>query len=607
MFKTVNTRLLFLLCFVISVGVFTACKKDKDASSSKVELFSFGPTGAKHGDTLRFIGNNLNKVTAIELTGAKVEQSAFIQQNTELITIIVPKETQQGFVTLKTPSGDIVTKTKLNLNVPVKITTMTAQARPGENITITGDYLNWVNRITFEKNKVVDTFVSKSLNQLVVKVPADAQTGKLMLSTGGTEPMEIITDSVLKVTLPSITALSPNPVKHQANLTITGTNLDLAKQILFTGVKKPVTTFVSQSATQIVVKVPDSSTKGKITLVAASGVTVQSTDDLTLVLPATTSLSPNPIYAGADLTIMGTNLDLVSAISFTGVKTAVKTFVSQSPTQLVVKVPDSTTKGKLTFSIINAAVTSQSSDDLTIILPSITSLSPNPIDIGADLTITGTDLDLVSAISFPGVSAPVTTFVSQSATQIVVKVPVGTAKGKLTFSVVKSAATVQSGTELTINGGPAEVPFKLVVYDDAINSGWQIWNGWGNTNDPANTERVKSGTKAIKITYSDAYGGFQLHPNNTFPLPNPTYTTLRLSIYAGANATATSRVAVYAKDATDPTDAQTKILTLVPGTYTTYEIPLTAFTNNPAKINELVIKNYGTANIVIYVDEIGFY
>jgi hypothetical protein len=376
MIKLTNTRLLTLLSFVLSIGVFTACKKDdNNTTSDKIQLLSFGPTGAKHGDTLTFYGSNLNKVTAIQFTGtgaaATVNQSDFKSQTADRILLLVPSAAEKGFVTLKTPEGDIVTKTQLNLGVTPTLSSMTLQARPGENITLTGNYLNWVKSVTFNKDKTVQTFVSKTINQLVVTVPADAQTGPLVIAYGGTDSMNVETKDTLKVTLPLITAVAPNPVKHGTNLTITGTNLDLAKQVLFNGVTAPSTTFVSQSATQLVVVVPGSTTKGKVTLAAASGVKTVSTMDLDVALPAITNMTPNPVDTLTNVTITGTNLDLVSYASFIGVTNSVTTFVSQSPTQLVIRVPGGAISGKLTLGVKNSTLSVKSTNDLSIIGSSV--------------------------------------------------------------------------------------------------------------------------------------------------------------------------------------------------------------------------------------------
>src|SRR5687767_3646288 len=162
MTRIINIKLLSLLCLILSAGLFTACEKD-EAPSTAVELLSFGPTGAKHGDTIRFIGNNLDKVTAIELTGATVQQSAFIKQTKEEIHIKVPVETVRGFVKLKTPDGDISSKSMLNLGVEATVASISPkETRPGTDVTITGDYLNWVSRVTFARDKSVTSFVSQS-------------------------------------------------------------------------------------------------------------------------------------------------------------------------------------------------------------------------------------------------------------------------------------------------------------------------------------------------------------------------------------------------------------------------------------------------------------
>jgi hypothetical protein len=55
-----------------------------------------------------------------------------------------------------------------------------------------------------------------------------------------------------------------------------------------------------------------------------------------------------------------------------------------------------------------------------------------------------------------------------------------------------------------------------------------------------------------------------------------------------------------------PGDPPKKELVLVPGAYTTYDIKLSDL-GNPESVNELVLQNFGTANITIFVDDLGFF
>src|ERR1041384_2328469 len=124
MIKTLNKTLLSFTCLLISVAALVSCDKDKkDAQSDKIVLLSFGPTGTKHGDTLSFIGINLDKVTSIKFTGinAVVDKAAFKLQRSDLILVIVPQSAVKGYVTLTTPQGDIVTKTQVNFGVTITV------------------------------------------------------------------------------------------------------------------------------------------------------------------------------------------------------------------------------------------------------------------------------------------------------------------------------------------------------------------------------------------------------------------------------------------------------------------------------------------------------
>ncbi|GGG84713.1 hypothetical protein GCM10007415_17460 [Parapedobacter pyrenivorans] len=327
---------------------FVSCKKT-EAPSTTVELLSFGPAGATHGEQIRFIGNNLDKVTAIDLTGASVASSAFIEQTTELIVITVPIDAEHGPVTLKTPTGDIVSKSPLNLEVPVEISSITETVKPGATITIVGEYLNWISAVTFEGGAIMETFESQSRTELVVRVPLEAKTGPLVFSCGGTEPIELESEEPLTVILPTISALTPIPVRHGSELTITGSDLDLVEGVTFTGLDEAVTEFVSQSETQLVITVPNGANNGNIAVMSFSGVSVASEEALAVVLPTVTAFNPNPVARGAELTIVGTELNLVKGVLFKGTDNAITEFIKQSDTELVLAVPETTNKGTVTL------------------------------------------------------------------------------------------------------------------------------------------------------------------------------------------------------------------------------------------------------------------
>ena len=607
MIKLTSFRLLALMLFTLSVGIVISCdKNDDEVTSDKIQLLSFGPTGARHGDTIKFIGTNLNKVTAIHFTGtnAIVNQADFKSQTADIILLLVPPSAEKGYVTLKTPEGDIVSKTQFNLDVLISITSMTAQARPGTNITINGNYLNWVDRVTFNRDKLVQTFVTKTINQLVVRVPDDAETGPLIIHYSGTDSADVQTADTLKVTLPVTVSMSPSPVKPLTNVTITGTDLDLAKKVIFTGVSTPVTTFVSQSATQLVVRVPETAKKGRLTLEALSGVQTVSTADLDIVLPVITSFAPGQINLATNLTITGTDLDLVKKVIFTGVAAPVTTFSTQTLTQLVLAVPAGARDGKIKLEAASTVQTT-SAGDLDVILPSVTTMSPNPVFPATPLTITGTRLDMVTSVAFENAPA-VTSFVSQSASQIVVTVPNGVLSGKITLGLSNPTDTVKSLESLGISGGVPPPTIALPIYDDAVTSNWTgtggwVGGGWGGTANYNNTSTVRAGTKSIRIDYTGQWGApVQLGAGN---VNISAYTTFKISIY-GAPGTAGKKVNI----GINGVDAYT--ITVVEGSWTDYVIPISSLTASNT-ITEILVKeftNAGAAGAVftIYVDAMGF-
>jgi major membrane immunogen (membrane-anchored lipoprotein) len=101
MMKKIFTRRVFaIVCLLAAMGIITSCEKEDTSKTSAIELLSFGPAGVKHGEDISLIGNNLDKVTAVEFTGATVSKEQFKQQSSELIVLTVPSEAVRGKVIL---------------------------------------------------------------------------------------------------------------------------------------------------------------------------------------------------------------------------------------------------------------------------------------------------------------------------------------------------------------------------------------------------------------------------------------------------------------------------------------------------------------------------
>ncbi|WP_205503646.1 IPT/TIG domain-containing protein [Rufibacter psychrotolerans] len=671
-------RLALLALLVFSIGFLSSCGDDDENSPNggQVELLSFGPTGAKHGEEIRFIGHNLNKVESIQFQGATVAKAQFIEHTSELIRLTVPEEAMEGMVTLKVSGGDdVVSKTVLSFNVPITITNVTAEARPGATITITGTKLTWVDSVGFG-NETVKQFINQTPTQIQLQVPANAKTGKLIIYGGGEDPTFLETENELIVTLPTVTSLSPAAIRHDEVLTINGANLDLVGQVRFPGGSN-VVTFESQSATAITLKVPTNATNGALTLVTKgsmvevkptqtitvtlpviSGITtvrhnqnttitgtdldkikeltfpgdfrvaranfvsqsetqivvavpamagpgalgyktmhdftVASAGNFNVLLPSVSSYSPAVVAPNGTLTINGTNLDLIQDITFGGMTTKVATFLNQNATRLQVTVPTTAKTGALKFTLASGYVVE--APEVSVVMPTVSSITPTPVAPGSYLTINGSNLNLVKSVKFTGNSV-VTNFLTQSENQIILMVPTGARTGKLIL-VTHTNTEIETTQEATV--GAAAPTISEYIYDDALASGWAKWNGYNGVDvqDLDNATNVKRGSKSFKITFSGASGTIQLKPNS----PNFANGFTHIVLYV--KGTANTRAAIQFKLGNGSFTGE-QAFDLVEGEYTVVQIPLSNFGNISSGVDEFLIKNQGTIPNTFYIDDLG--
>ena len=293
-------------------------------------------------------------------------------------------------------------------------------------------------------------FTVQSDTQLQLTVPAGAQTGRIELAAPGRTVLSANDFTVSLV--PTLTSVSPSTVLPGARVTLNGTNLDRVTQVRINSTVLPI---VTQSVSVITVDVPAATPSGPLTLVEASGTRLQA-QRLTVVAAMTvTSFSPASIVTGRTLTINGTGLNRAMTVAFASGATA-PVATRTGSTRITVTVPDAATSGVVRVRG-NAADEVASAAPLTVI-PAIRVNSTTVYRVaspGSSVTITGTGLTEVTAVTVQGVAAAI---VSQAATQLVFTVPSGTACGAISLrsasqpSVLGGSVIVGAGCTATLAG-----------------------------------------------------------------------------------------------------------------------------------------------------------
>ncbi len=143
---------------------------------------------------------------------------------------------------------------------------------------------------------------------------------------------------------------------------------------------------------------------------------------------------------------------------------------------------------------------------------------------------------------------------------------------------------------------PTSTAADLVVYADALASGWQDWGSWNTTVDYSNSTPVHGGTASIAATYTGAWGGLYLHANS---VSLSGYDTLRFWLHGGSAGGQHISVSLNYND-------NVYEVTAVAGTWQKVEIPL-AELGSPATVSDLVWQDgIGGAQPTFYLDDIVF-
>lgn len=396
-----------MMCLMLfSCLTFTACDNgdDEDTNQYKggISLNVFGPSPVSRGGVLRFLGSGMDKVTAVVIPGCDDITDIEVVSDTE-IRVTVPQTAQPGLVVLKTPKGDITTKTELTFTEPIALEAFApAEVKPGSELTITGEYLNLIKEVIFADEVTVpaDEFVSQSRQEIKVIVPDSAQTGKFILSDGAEIPNWIYSEGELEVTLPSVEApLDLVDKKPGDVIRVSGKNFDLVKKVQMpNGDEVEFTMTASSEGDELTFTLPDNVSDGEVTVLPASDVKVV-VATVVVATPSNVVAVPAVNLRGGDMiTLKGTNMDLVTDVTFPGVEEAVG-LESQNSTEIKVLMPAAAISGDLQLNTNSGKATAVS---IATAKPENISYSAVTVPAGEALTVKGINMDVVSAVVFSG-------------------------------------------------------------------------------------------------------------------------------------------------------------------------------------------------------------
>ena len=451
---------IFAMLVVALVGLsLTACSDGDDLSTDQygndISLQSFGPCPVLRGGTLYLYGTNLDQIESVNLPGADPITAYEILQSgyNSKISIQVPAEKcETGQIVLKTKKGgEITSVSPITYREDIEITKFfvgsegTMVGNVGDVVTIKGDYLNLMHGVIFAGSDTIKEaeFVGHDRYTIQVKIPAEARTGVITLTDTTKDGTSLETKEELTINTPEATPIKDRTIKAGEILSIKGSSFDQIVSVKFEGATVDAADFKSQSAAEITVAVPAKATDGTFYVVTKSGIEVPVGNIITVV-PTELVATPNPVKNGAELTITGKDMDLITGIAFPNAATSELKKVET--TKVTATVPEDAQEGDITLSLANGKTVTVA---YTLVKPTVASCTPAAITAGEKTIIKGTDLDLVKSVTFPGDVEQTVTDFKGTANAIAVTVPTACAGSGFKLNL-KNGTTVNIDGQLSI-------------------------------------------------------------------------------------------------------------------------------------------------------------
>ena len=247
----------------------------------------------------------------------------------------------------------------------------------------------------------------------------------------------------------NILGFGPMPITRGETMRLTGTKLDKVRKVLFPeGNQKltPATTFIKgdftvQNSEEMTVTIPDLCVPGKLRVVTESGDTIKSASSITFAEEVkVASFSPTSIHPGDILTIKGEYVwNIGQVVFFDHVTVDAEDFVRNTRNEIQVRVPMEAKSGEVAYNDGSDGAENTVIGNLSVDAAKATGVSNANPEFNETITITGENLDLVTAIDFPAVADVSFTIINSSSIRVVV--PANAVSGTVTLHAASGLTT----------------------------------------------------------------------------------------------------------------------------------------------------------------------
>lgn len=352
---------------------------------------------------------------------------------------------------------------------PVLTSFSPAEAAEGGSVVLTGQHFpEDKTKSTVKFNGLVAEITDAKTTTLTVTVPEGASSGKITVTIKD-KTLTTATEFKVNPNAPVISGINPEKGEENTEVTITGNHFVAGTKVYFGNTEASTVTIVSK--TSLKARVPATAATGKVK-VLASGLEAISAVDF-WIKPVITGFLPEKEEEGKEITINGANFSLTASENIISFGTVAATEITPvSVTQLKVKVPAGAANDKIHVSVKAQEAVSTGS---FILLPNLTSYTPDHGEYGSLVTLTGKNFATDAEVYFNNVK--ITNFeAGRSATTIQFKVPANVTAGKIAINqggVQKEYTRTYTITNTWVvrkeNGGLTDIGGAIsFVYDNKI-------------------------------------------------------------------------------------------------------------------------------------------